>query len=62
MWVYPLDVLDIKPEVAELSKNDPSRGITTHFMNHEITLSDDHPEEYETSKFDKRRALPFEYS
>ena len=62
MWVYPLDVLDIKPEVAEFSKNDPSRGITAHFMNLEIALSDDHPGVYETCKFDKRRALPFEYS
>ena len=62
MWVYPLDVLEIKPEVALFSAADPSRGITAHFMNLEIALSENQPGVYDTCKFDKRRGLPFAYT
>ena len=62
MWVYPLNVLEIKPEVSQFLQSLPSRGIKAHFMNLEITLSDEQNGQFVTCKFDKRRDLPFAYT
>ena len=62
MWIYPLNVLEIKCEVSQFDDSVPPRGIKAHFMNLEIMLSKTQPRGYETCKFDKRRSLPFSYS
>jgi len=63
-WIYPLQFLEIKPEVKKFAENDPTRGITTHFMNLniEMTFLELTPRNYQLSKFDKRRDLPYKYA
>jgi len=61
-WIYPLNVLEIKPEVSQYSSSDPSRGICANFMNLQICIVDDNSGSYTTQKFDKRRTLPFKYT
>lgn len=61
-WVYPLNVLEIKCEVAKFAQNNPLKGIRAHFMNLDITIKDDESGSYQTAKFEKRRDLPFQYS
>lgn len=61
-WIYPLQVLEIKCEVAQFAQNDPLRGIRAHFMNLEVILDDNLKGGYTTCKFDKRRLLPFGYT
>lgn len=61
-WIYPLNVLEIKPEVTQYSTLDPTRGISANFMNLQISITDDNSGTYTTQKFDKRRTLPFKYT
>jgi hypothetical protein len=61
-WVYPLDMLEIKYEVAKFAADDPLRGIQAHFMNLDICVSESMHGTYETCKYDKRRSLPFKYT
>jgi len=61
-WIYPLNVLEIKCEVAKYSDKDPCKGILANFMNLEIRVSESNSAEYSTCKYDKRRALPFAYT
>jgi len=61
-WIYPLDVLEIKPEVSQYSTSDPTRGIIANFMNLQISIDDNDSGLYSTQKYDKRRTLPFNYT
>jgi hypothetical protein len=61
-WIYPLNVLEIKEETASFDPNNPCKGIQAHFMNMEITVNDNDPNLFSLRKFDKRRALPFQYT
>lgn len=61
-WIYPLNVLDIKEETSEFSKDYPDKGIKAHFMNAELHLNESDPTLYSLRKFDKRRDLPFMYT
>jgi len=61
-WIYPLHVLEIKPEVEKYAQDDPSRGISAHFMNLHFDLDCHIPSKFSIGKFDKRRALPFKYT
>jgi hypothetical protein len=59
-WIYPLHILQIKPEVTAYDTRNPLRGISANFMN--ITLEINESSEYMIRKHDKRRALPFPYT
>lgn len=61
-WIYPLNVIEIKCEVTRYAQDNPTRGLAAHFMNLEISISDDVTGSFETCKFDKRRELPFSYT
>ena len=61
-WIYPLHILDIKPEVYGFSSINPSHGIHAHFMNILVSVSDEISGAYTLQKFDKRRDLPFAYT
>jgi hypothetical protein len=61
-WIYPLNILEIKEETFGFSKSDPQKGVIAHFMNVEIFVNEIHPDTYTFQKFDKRRALPFQYT
>ena len=61
-WIYPLHILDIKPEVSYFSNLNPSHGIKAHFMNVLVSISDEKSGIFTIQKFDKRRDLPFAYT
>lgn len=61
-WIYPLSVLEIKEETTSFDPYNPTRGISAHFMNVEISVNELFPDLYTYKKFDKRRALPFKYT
>jgi hypothetical protein len=61
-WIYPLNILDIKEKTVAFSLSDPQRGLVAHFMNVEIFAHETIPEAYMFQKYDKRRALPFQYT
>ena len=61
-WIYPLHFLEIKEETSVFSLVDPGRGISVHFMNVEITINEMLPTQFLFRKFDKRHALPFQYT
>ena len=60
-WIYPLDVLEIKEKTSSHDSENHERGISTHFINVEININTSSPDSYVFRKFDKRRALPFNY-
>lgn len=49
-WIYPLSVLEIKEETTSFDPLDPTRGITAHFMNVKISISDSVPGLYTYKK------------
>ena len=59
LYIYPLDVLEIKIEVSKFSDTDPSCGILANFMNIEISIMDDQSKQYKIQNYNKRRELPF---
>lgn len=61
-WIYPLHILEIKSEVSKHAYDDPSRGISAHFMNVQFDIHDDGTGHFTMRKFDKRRNLPFKYT
>ena len=61
-WIYPLHILDIKPEVTNFSNLSPSHGIKAHFMNVLVSISEESTGIFTMQKFDKRRDLPFTYT
>jgi len=61
-WIYPLHVLEIKPEVEKFAEDDPLRGISAHFMNVQVDINMNAAADFLIKKFDKRRALPFKYT
>lgn len=62
-WIYPLDILEIKTETVQgYANDDPTRGISAHFMNAQVDIKMDNSGQYFLSKYDKRRALPFPYT
>lgn len=61
-WIYPLHILDIKPEISCFSDRVPSHGIKAHFMNILVSISDENSGIFTLQKFDKRRDLPFAYT
>jgi len=61
-WIYPLHILEIKTEVSAFDANDPSRGISAHFMNVQFDLNTSRPNQFIMRKFDKRKNLPFKYT
>jgi hypothetical protein len=61
-WIYPLHILEIKEETSQFSSLDPQKGVVAHFMNVEVVVNEHHPELYTFQKFDKRRALLFQYT
>jgi hypothetical protein len=61
-WIYPLNILEIKKEMVGFSKFDPQKGILAHFMIVQISVNEIHPEAYTFQKFDKRSALPLQYT
>jgi hypothetical protein len=61
-WTYPLNVLEIKEETSTVDPLNQQRGLSAHFMNVEISVNTERNELYTFKKFDKRRALPFNYT
>ena len=61
-WIYPLHILDIKPEVSSFSNKDPTHGMIAHFMNVLVSISNEESGIFTMQKFDKRRDLPFAYT
>ena len=61
-WIYPLHILEIKTEVSNFSMINPSHGISAHFMNVLVTISNENLGVFSLQKFDKRRDLPFTYT
>ena len=59
LWIYPLDIIEIKTEVSQFSINHPQHGIKAHFMNVLVTVTDEISGMYILQKYDKRRELPF---
>jgi hypothetical protein len=55
-------VLEIKEETSEFSHTDPTKGTRMHFMNMEVFVKELEPQLYTFRKYDKRRALPFQYT
>ena len=62
LWIYPLDILEIKAEVSQFSINNPLYGIKAHFMNVLLTVTNEELGSFIMQKYDKRRELPFSYS
>ena len=62
LWIYPLDIIEIKTEVSKFSTIHPKCGIIAHFMNVLITITDENSGKFVMQKYDKRRELPFRYS
>ena len=60
-WIYPLHIVDIKPEVSRFSEYNASHSIQAHFMNVLVSISDENSGIFMLQKFDKRRSLPFTY-
>ena len=58
----PLNVLEMKPEVSAFAAEKPTRGISAHFMNVEFHVNMSKPEAFLMQKYNKRRALPFQYT
>jgi len=63
-WIYSLQVLEIKTEITRYADSDPTRGISAHFMNLDIAITnlDPSPMNFQLYKYDKRRDLPFSYA
>lgn len=61
-WIYPLHLLEIKTEIEHFAPDDPSRGISAHFMNLHIHINVNEPAYFVLQKYDKRRSLPFQYT
>jgi hypothetical protein len=61
-WIYPLHILEIKPEITEYATDNPTQGISAHFLNLQIHVDTEQPGQFSMSKFDKRRDLPFHYT
>jgi hypothetical protein len=60
-WIYPLEVLEIKPEVTAYTTDTPLHGISAHFMNVQFDLDLVQLHLFSLKKFDKWRALPFKF-
>ena len=43
MWIYPLDIIEIKTEVSQFSINYPQSGIKTYFMDVLIFVTNKYP-------------------
>jgi hypothetical protein len=61
-WVYPLNILKIKEETSTFDPLNQQRGLSAHFMNVEISVNIERNELFTFKKFDKRRALPSNYT
>lgn len=61
IWIYPLNVISIVPELDSALPNCPTWGLSGHFLNVSITILDHRLGSFETTKFDKRRLLPFPF-
>jgi hypothetical protein len=61
-WIYPLHILEIKPEISVYDSVDLTRGISANFMNITIDINTNQPSAYSIRKYDKRHSLPFAYS
>ena len=61
-WIYPLHILDIKPEVTNFSDLNPLHGTMAHFMNVLVSISEENTGIFTIQKYDKRRELPFTYT
>ena len=61
-WIYPLDIIEIKPEVSQFSQISPKNSIVAHFMNAFIHACEETSGQYVMRKFHKRRDLPFTYT
>lgn len=63
LWIYPLQVLEIKCEITKFSEQEPRLGVAAHFMNLHMTIREQSDQDnFLFSKFDKRRELPFNYT
>ena len=62
LWIYPLDIIEIKTEVSQFSTKNPQCGIIAHFMNVLLTVTNEDAGIFILQKYDKRRELPFTYS
>lgn len=60
-WIYPLDIVSMQPEFDSHAPDQPSIGLSGHFLNVYVSILDQLTGMYETTKFDKRRALPFPF-
>lgn len=59
LWIYPLDIIEIKPEVSQFSQESPKHGIIAHFIVH---VYEETSGQYIMRKFYKIRDLPFTYT
>lgn len=60
-WIYPLDVVDIQPELDLIHPTINGCGQAAHFLNVHINIVDILTGKFETTKFDKSHLLPFPF-
>lgn len=60
-WIYPLGIVEIKTELDAHKANCPFSGIKGHFLNVQLEIVNTTTGEFTSSKFDKRRHLPFQF-
>ena len=62
LWIYPLDIIEIKIKVSQFSIKYPQSFIKAHFMNVLLTITNEDFGMFIMQKCDKRCELPFIYS
>lgn len=60
-WIYPLHIVEIKPELDCAHPHAIGYGLTRHFLNMHISVTDHLNKVYSSTKFDKPRHLPFSF-
>lgn len=61
LWIYSLGVVEIKTELDMHKPDRPFCGIKGHFLNVQLERVNTETGEFITTKFDKRRSLPFRF-
>lgn len=60
-WIYPLHLVELQIELDTSREDIPHWGLSRHFLNVHISISDFCSGSYSSAKFDKRRRLPFPF-
>lgn len=60
-WIYPLDIVYLQPEIEDHVPGHPALGTMGHFLNVHILILDPKTGIFDSTRFDKRRLLPFSF-